>query len=142
MPTEARSLPYLASTTAPASPPSGASMPKASACSSSSNHLDFSGNQPRSTESAAHFSRSAGPSRRMVGNRAPLRSVSTIPDRMVRIRRVATHFTACSPTACADEQPPLGDTPAGRYHQVDRGGQRRERRDDDRTVRQHLAQEA
>ena len=86
--------------------------------------------------------RSAGPSGRMVGNRTPLRSVSTIPDRMVRIRRVATHFTACSPTACADEQPPLGDAPAGRYHQVDRGGQRRERRDDDRNVRQHLAQEA
>src|SRR5215470_2931169 len=142
MPTEARSLPYLASTTEPASPPSGASTPNASACSSSSDHLDFSGDQPRSTDSAAQSSRSSGPSRRIGGNRTPLRSVSTIPDRMTSSRRVATRFAVCLPASRTDEQPPFGDAPAGRHHQVDRRGQRRERRDEHRYVRQHLAQQA
>ncbi len=76
IPTDARSGPQRVSTTAPARPrPSGASTPKVSDAPSSSDHLDRSGDQPRSTDSATHRFRSPGPSLRMGGNE----SVATRP---------------------------------------------------------------
>src|SRR5579875_4171247 len=139
IPAEARSGPYLASTTAQASPPSGASTPKASASASRNAHLARSGDQPRSADSATQRLRSPGPSLRMGGKGTPLRSVSTFPQRMTTPRGNATGLAAASRP---DEQPPLGGAPAGRHHQVDRGGQRRERGDDDREVRQDPGQRA
>src|SRR5580692_9559444 len=153
MPTEARSAPYLVSTTAPASapsppsvpsppsrsPPSGASMPKTSDTSSSSDHLAFSGSQPRSTDRRTQCRRSSGRRRRTGGNGTPLRSLGTVSERIGRARLIATPGSGVQAAPrTRGEHPPFTDAPADRHHQVHGRGQRRERGDHHRDVRQHL----
>src|SRR5450756_1230255 len=81
MPTDASRVPHLVRITAPPRPlPSGASTPNGSDASSSRDHLAFSGDQPRSADSAMHCFRSPGTRRRMGGNDLLSLSETTVPE--------------------------------------------------------------